>query len=354
MACVDVVIPCYNYARYLRSCVESALLQEGVEVRVLILDDASSDDTPRVCEALAARDPRVQVRRHTVNRGHIATYNEGLLEWASSPYSLLLSADDMLAPGALRRATEFMEQRGAVGMCYGFAQVFTDDVPVIAQGAPEVADQLELAGANFLRYCFENAMNPVPTPTAVVRTALQQKIGGYRRDLPHAGDLEMWMRFAAHSSIGVLRCVQAFYRRHDTNMSVRYSFRPLEDRRQVALACQEIIDQWGVRFADSASWLKSARQRLSMEALWSARDAFERGEDKEMQAWLDFAVKTYPQVRRSPIWWRVRAKRLLGLTLWHALRPALARFLASAPVTTADAEAGASFGALQGWWPGGT
>ena len=77
MSRVDVIVPCYNYGRFLRECVESVLGQP-VDVRVLIIDDASTDDTPEVAAALAAEDARVEFRRHAVNRGHIATYNEGL------------------------------------------------------------------------------------------------------------------------------------------------------------------------------------------------------------------------------------------------------------------------------------
>ena len=73
----------------------------GVDVRVLIIDDASTDDTPQVGQTLASTDSRVQFRRHDANKGHIATYNEGLLGWAAARYSLLLSADDALVPGAL-------------------------------------------------------------------------------------------------------------------------------------------------------------------------------------------------------------------------------------------------------------
>ena len=101
---VDVVIPCYNYARFLEDCVGSVLSQEGVDVRALIIDDRSGDDTFEVGTNLIRRDSRVLFRRHSQNRGHIATYNEGLLEWVEAEYALLLSADDMLAPGALRRA----------------------------------------------------------------------------------------------------------------------------------------------------------------------------------------------------------------------------------------------------------
>jgi len=101
---VDVIIPCYKYARYLAACVESVLTQDGVDVRALVIDDASPDETPSVAARLTAQDPRVEYRRHTANRGHIATYNEGLLEWADGDYCVLMSADDRLTPGALRRA----------------------------------------------------------------------------------------------------------------------------------------------------------------------------------------------------------------------------------------------------------
>ena len=53
-----------------------------------------------------------------------------------------------------------------------------------------------------------------------MRTSVQKQVGGYDRRLPHTGDLEMWMRLAAHSDVGYIRGVdQAFYRMHDQNMT---------------------------------------------------------------------------------------------------------------------------------------
>ena len=87
MSTVDVIVPCYNYGEMLTDCVASILSQEEVDVRVLIVDDASPDDTEAIGRRLAA-DPRVTFWRHSVNRGHIATYNEedlaatwAVLEW---------------------------------------------------------------------------------------------------------------------------------------------------------------------------------------------------------------------------------------------------------------------------------
>ena len=129
-ASVSVVIPCYNYGHFLGAAVGSALDdQPGMEVRVLVIDDASTDGSAEVARAIAARDPRVQVLAHATNRGHIATYNEGLLDWADGDYSVLLSADDRLAPGALRRATALLDAHPEAGFAYGHPVRFREGTP---------------------------------------------------------------------------------------------------------------------------------------------------------------------------------------------------------------------------------
>lgn len=318
MSAVDVVIPCYNYARFLRRSVESALNQEGVTVRVLIIDDTSSDDSPEVGQQLA-QDPRVEFRRHAVNQGHIKTYNEGLLGWASAKYSLLLSADDALAPGALARATQLMDAHPEVGMTYGMAQLIHEDAnPVPAQGGP-AEDQI-FDGATFLRHVCR-AGNVVPTPTAVVRTELQQKLGGYRADLPHTGDMEMWMRFAANGSVGVTRSIQAYYRLHSANMSSKYYAAIISDRREQLQAATEVHDRWGRDIPGFEGWLDEMRSRLGHEALWIASESFDRGDAESCRLALDCARSLYPRISSSGAAWRFRLKRLLGASTWKAVQP---------------------------------
>ena len=89
MSSLDVYIPCYCYGHFLRECVQSVLSQSIQDVRVLIIDDASPDDSAEVAASLARQDSRLELRRHAVNQGHIRTYNEGL-EWATGDYTLLL------------------------------------------------------------------------------------------------------------------------------------------------------------------------------------------------------------------------------------------------------------------------
>src|SRR5262245_30918874 len=125
MISVDVLIPCYNYGRYLERCVDSALSQDGVQVRVLIVDDTSTDGSLEEARRLAARDSRVSVLAHPVNKGHIATFNDGIA-WASAPYMVLVSADDLLAPLALSRSVALMEAKPEVGFVFGQLCQFDD------------------------------------------------------------------------------------------------------------------------------------------------------------------------------------------------------------------------------------
>ena len=187
MSRVDVIVPCYNYGRFLRECVESILTQP-VDVRVLIIDDASADDTPEVAAALAAEDARVEFRRHAVNRGHIATYNEGL-DWADGDYTVLLSADDLLTPASLARAVELMDAHPEVGMVYGRAIIFqSDQPPPWTRPASEDCGWKILAGSEFLESCCAKGCNLIVTPTAITAHPVAEEIGGVPRRAPsHRG-----------------------------------------------------------------------------------------------------------------------------------------------------------------------
>ena len=215
---VSIIVPCYKYAHFLDECVGSVVTQPGVDVRVLIIDDASPDDTPAVAAALAARDSRIAYRRHAVNQGHIATYNEGLA-WADGDYTVLLSADDMLTPGALLRATRLLDAHPEVGFVYGPAVTFAGE-PRPQPRIPSEAIQWRVwQGREWLEAMCASNLFYISTPAVIVRTRLQHELGGYRAELPHAGDTEMWMRFAAHAAVGeILDADQAYYRIHGRNM----------------------------------------------------------------------------------------------------------------------------------------
>ena len=321
MSRVDVIVPCYRYAHYLRACVESVLRQTGVEVRVLIIDDASPDDTPAVGTALAGEDSRVEYRRHAVNRGHIRTYTEGI-DWLSADYCLLLSADDMLTPGALARAAAVMDRHPEVGLTYGMAIV--TDRPDPERDVVIVTPEVRVRGLeDFLGETCERGHNLVPTPTAIGRTSVQKAIGYYRPDLTHSGDTEMWLRYAAHSSVAFIRSHQAYYRIHGANMSIGY--RGVKELHQTKLALDSLFDRHGGRIAGGAELRRVFNRKIGREAFDGAHEAFERGDTKSCAELARFAHEVDPPTRFARRWLRLRGKRLLGPSVCSWLRSRLGR-----------------------------
>ncbi|WP_193608111.1 glycosyltransferase [Nocardioides lijunqiniae] len=230
---VSVVVPCYNYGRFLPEAVASALDQDHVDVDVLVVDDASTDDSLAVAHRIAAADDRVEVLAHETNQGHIRTYNEGLGK-VSGDYLVLLSADDLLAPNALPRATALMEAHPEVGLVYGHAPSFAD-VPPDVDHRPR--SWSVWGPGEWLAPRARRSRNPIYTPTAVMRTAAWSEIGAYDARLPLGADMLLWYQAGASWGVGrVNNGAQAFYRVHGANMHLtRFAgmHRDLVEQREV-------------------------------------------------------------------------------------------------------------------------
>lgn len=331
MSQVSVCIPCYRYAHFLRECVESVLSQPGVDVRVLILDDASPDDTPAVAARLMAEDARVEYRRHTANQGHIATYNEGLAWAAGSDYTVLLSADDLLTPGALLRAASLMDAHPEVGFVYGSVVTFQSDQPRPQPRLPAGACTYAIsAGIDWLKsVCASKCFTSITSPEVVVRTGLQQALGGYRPSLPHTGDMEMWMRFAAHASVArIVDADQAFYRIHQQNMHLQHFALRSRALRQVKAAFDALFQDYSHRIPHWGQLQRASNNVLASEALWTICQAYDHGEIlvAEIDELLDFVHTSCSggswrdsQYMRAYASFQLR--RLLGARLSARLRP---------------------------------
>ena len=217
MASVDVIVPCYQYGHFLRDCAASVLTQDVSDLRLVIIDNASTDNTLEVARELAAADRRVEVIAHGSNLGHLASFNEGI-DRASADYFLILCADDLLAPGALVRAVSIMERHPEVVLTYGAALVIgaNETIPATTRYSKEAQWRIS-SGREFLERCCRAARGHIPGPTAVVRTSAQKQVGHYRAGLPHTSDLEVWLRFACLGAIAETDAVQGVIRGHAGN-----------------------------------------------------------------------------------------------------------------------------------------
>src|SRR6185437_1125380 len=149
--------------------------------------------------------------------GLIGTANKGL-EWADGDYVVLISADDVLVPGALARATTVMEANPMVGMVYGHAPYWhVGSPPPVLKGRWKGTQVWR--GADWLRLRCRSGHNCISSPEVVVRTSVQRAVGGYDPSCRHTSDLNMWLRIASVADIAFIRgSSQAIYRVHGDSM----------------------------------------------------------------------------------------------------------------------------------------
>lgn len=315
---VDVVVPCYKYGKYLRRCVESVIQQRDVEVRILIVDDASPDDSAEVGAALASEYPQVEFRQHVRNAGHIATYNEGLIGWSESKYCMLLSADDFLAPGALGRAVRIMERDPSVGMVYGRAVHFHNEqeLPIREAGSAPV---IIYKGSEWIMRRLRAANNVITSPEVVVRSSVQRAVGGYRPELPHSGDLEMWLRIAAVSNVAYIRAPQAFYRVHGASMQRTQFKGSLVDIIERRAAFHSFLRHCGGSSGHNPELRDYVDVALAKEALWDVCRMYDHGraDDEQVGGLIKFAMETSPQAHKLPEFKAFERRRQLGPTICH-------------------------------------
>lgn len=168
---VSVIIRTYNRAGLLAHAVDSVLAQTFADFEIIVVDDHSTDDTPRVTAAFS--DPRIRVIRHESNQRAVATGNTGLAQ-VRGRYVAFLDDDDIWLPTKLER-----------------------QVSALDAAAPDVAwvyawrDLVDATGSRVLRSIRKTlegdivdsilAMNcPGPPSTWLLRASVLRELGGFR------------------------------------------------------------------------------------------------------------------------------------------------------------------------------
>jgi len=196
---VTVVIPCFDYGRFLAEAVGSALAQEGGPPRVVVVDDGSSDpDTLRAFDELPDG-----VRLLRQERAGVAASRNAGAEVAETPLLLMLDADDRLRPRALATLRGPLEADPALGFAYGDAEFF---------GA--WSGRLAFPDFDGYRLLYRS----IVTATSLVKRDLFEAVGGFDVDLPGYEDWDFYLG-ALERGFGGRRVPEVVldYRRHETS-----------------------------------------------------------------------------------------------------------------------------------------
>jgi glycosyltransferase involved in cell wall biosynthesis len=193
---VTIIIPCYNYACFLVTALDSALAQAGpgLVIEVLVIDDGSTDETPEVA---ARYGDRIRYHRKK-NAGLSAARNTGM-DLATYNLVLFLDADDMLTPGAL---AILVERRNLLDPPP--AVLASRDLPVDREGRPIFERPPEMSGSTRPIPARDLVLRNRFSPNVLADRAVLVSLGGFDIDLSASEDRDLWIRVAARHTVASL------------------------------------------------------------------------------------------------------------------------------------------------------
>jgi len=192
------MISTHNRADYLRESVASVLSQTFTDFELILCDDASTDETPAVCQELERLDDRVRVFRHEHNLGMVGNWNSGL-EASCGQYFGKLDDDNKYLPTFLEKTIQALEATPKASLAF-VDEWFIDD-----HGKRDVALTEKMSrhyGRNLLKAGLQSDMALLAVQQAIgingtllVREAVK-KVGGFRPSADSGADMDLFLRLA--------------------------------------------------------------------------------------------------------------------------------------------------------------
>lgn len=261
---VTIAIPVYNAARYIEDAVRSAMRQSFVDVEILVVDNASSDNTVALVQRTAGRDDRVRVVRNPANVGMTGNFNR-CLELARGRFVKFLCADDALEPRCVEEMMGILNRQAAVALV-GCSRHLIDVSGTRRGMSAFAASDVIVPGPEIMNRCFFGH-NGIGEPTAVMfRRALAQR--GFLPEYNQAIDLEMWLHLLEQGDFAFLAQPLCSIRQHDDQQTVRNvrSGRMVEDKQRLFRAFR------------TRSWLRPTLARMLSWDLRMASSVAKSGE----------------------------------------------------------------------------
>ncbi|MBX0289983.1 glycosyltransferase [Hymenobacter sp. HSC-4F20] len=238
---VSIVALCYNHARFLEVALDSILAQTYPNLEVILVDDASTDDSAAILRRYAAAHPHWQLHLLPENVGNCRAFNHGFRQSAGE-FIVDFATDDVLLPARLsQQVAQFALVGERCGMVYSDAELIDEAGRHVRYHFRRNArGQLQPYPASGLVFADVLARYFISTPTMLMRRATLEELGGYDETLAYE-DFDFWVRASRNWEFHLLPDVTTQKRLHPQSMS-RKGYRPHDPYlRSTIRVCQKAL-----------------------------------------------------------------------------------------------------------------
>ncbi len=209
---ISIILPTYNGSEYLEQAIKSCLEQSYYNFELIIVDDASTDETSKIINRYLKTDDRVRSIRHKKNSKLPSALNSGF-SLANGSYLTWTSDDNCYRPQAITEMVAFLETHQKVDIVYSdYTMIFEKNrqEKLVSVEKPET-----LWNGNCIGACF------------LYRNTVQEKLIGYAEDLNLVEDYDFWLRASACFKFQPLHKDLYIYRSHQNSLTESYKERIL-------------------------------------------------------------------------------------------------------------------------------
>jgi len=213
---VSVVIPTHNSGKFIGDAVQSVLAQTRPCHEVIVIDDGSTDETQDVLQRFKGQIKYLYQEK----QGPSAARNAGI-KTAQGQYICFLDSDDLWSPNKIELQQSFMEQHSDIDFVFSDQDEFHGENILKESLLRKSSFYSEITSQVPIRDPIKKLLleNFIPTSSVMVRRDCFEKAGLFDEKLPLCNDRDMWLRIAAHCSIGCLPLLLGRKRAHKTNIS---------------------------------------------------------------------------------------------------------------------------------------
>lgn len=201
---VSVILTSYNHAKYLRESIDSVLSQTYPDFELIIVDDASIDDSWQIINSYS--DPRIRAFRSKTRTMAGGDIRKAISEIAIGKYIAIHHSDDVWEPYKLEKQVAFLEMHPEIGAVFSHALIITESSEPFEDRSHVyygIFDQPNRSRHEWLNHFFKQG-NALCHPSVLIRKVCYEDCGVYRYGLALLGDLDMWVRLCLKYEIHIL------------------------------------------------------------------------------------------------------------------------------------------------------
>lgn len=205
-----MVVPSYNHARFVETTLRSIARQTTPPKELLVIDDGSNDDSPRIIERVLRDFPFPSELIARNNRGLCATLNEGLAK-TNGKYFAYLGSDDLWLPEFLSERVQLLESRANAVLAYGHA-FFIDDENRVVDCTADWASYVD----GDVRSMLLKTIGPMSPTVVYCRSALDNQ---HWNEQARLEDYDLYLRLSEAGPFAFDPQILSAWRRHSSNVS---------------------------------------------------------------------------------------------------------------------------------------